>query len=172
MTMTAETETAIANINIGGVTINEEQELYVIPSYRNGKVSGYSCLGFDYLLKHANDVADWLISEGQAATRIPAEGRGTPRAYATYLALMSQGSVYNQKTGKRCPAELCPQLTGLEGRRVEVTYDDGRTERFWVGKSTGWCPIHLEIKRRTSMGGCDVCGPFKSVRVVSDARRY
>ncbi len=169
-TITPETEAAIANINIGGVTINEEQELYVIPSYHNGKVSGYSCLGFDYLLQCANSVADWLISEGQQATRIPAEGRGTPRAYGAYLALMSQGSAYNQRTGRRCNGELEPQLTGLENKRVEVTYDDGRTERFWVGKSSGWMPCHLEVKRRDSSGGCAVCGPYKSVRVVSDRR--
>ena len=171
-TMTPETETAIANINIGGVTINEEQQLYVIPSYHKGKVSGYSCLGFDVLLRKANAVAEWLVSEGQAATGIPAEGRGTPRAYGTYAALMSQGSAYNQRTGRRCPAELCPQLTGLEGQRVEVEYEDGTTMRFWVGKSTGWMPCHLEIKRRTSMGGCGISGPFKSVRVVRTDRRY
>ncbi len=166
MTMTAETETAIANINIGGVKINAEQELYVIPSYHRGKVSGYSCLGFDVLLRKANAVADWLVSEGQHATRIPAEGRGTPRAYGAYLALMSQGSAYNRDTGKRCPAELCPQLTGLEGKRVEIEYEDGTTMRFWVGKSTGWMPCHLEIARRNSSGGGQISGPFKSVRVI------
>ena len=168
---TPETEAAIANINIGGVTINAVQELYVIPSYDRGKVSGYSCLGFDYLLQRANAVADWLIREGQHATRIPAEGRGTPRAYASYLALMSQGSTYNRTTGKRCDGELEPQLIGLENKRVEVTYNDGRTERFWVGKSCGWMPCHLEVKRRDSTGGGATCGPYKSVRVVSDSRR-
>jgi hypothetical protein len=166
MTMTAATITPET-----AVTINEEQQLYVIPSYRNGKVSGYSCLGFDYLLQRANAVADWLISESQHATRIPAEDRGTPRAYGAYLALMSQGSAYNQRTGKRCNGELEPQLIGLENKRVEVTYDDGRTGRFWVGKSTGWMPCHLEIKRRDSTGGGAVCGPYKRVRVVSSNRR-
>jgi hypothetical protein len=72
-----------------------------------------------------------------------------------------------QKTGKRCDAELSQQLTGLEGRRVEVVDQYGETRRFIVGRSTGWIPVHLEIKTRRSMGGSAVCGaPFKSVRLV------
>lgn len=39
------------------------------------------------------------------------------------------------------------------GERVEVTYTDGAKERFYVGKSTGWKPVYLEIKRRDSHGG-------------------
>lgn len=48
---------------------------------------------------------------------------------------------------------LLPQLTGLEGWRVEVVDHDGQRRRFIVGRSTGWRPIHLEIKTRRSLGG-------------------
>ena len=40
------------------------------------------------------------------------------------------------------------------------------TRRFWVGKSTGWMPTHLEIKRYTSSGGMAVIVPFDSVKVI------
>ena len=39
------------------------------------------------------------------------------------------------------------------GERVEVTYKWGEVERFYVGKSTGWKPIYITIKRRNSIAG-------------------
>ena len=80
---------------------------------------------------------------------------------------MRQGEALHQETGKRCNADLTPQLVGLEGKRVEVVDRHGETRRFWVGKSTGWFPVHLEIARRDSSGGAAVTGaPFQSVRIV------
>lgn len=40
--------------------------------------------------------------------------------------------------------------------RVEVTYQSGEKERFYVGKSTGWKPVYLAIKKRNSWGGIGV----------------
>jgi hypothetical protein len=51
------------------------------------------------------------------------------------------------------------QLETLKSRfnRVELTYKfDSETEektRCYIGKSTGWIPIYLEIKRKDSTGG-------------------
>ena len=39
------------------------------------------------------------------------------------------------------------------GERVEVVYKSGEKERFYLGKSTGWKPIYLTIKKSNSMGG-------------------
>lgn len=61
---------------------------------------------------------------------------------------------------------LNPQLKGYEGRRVEVTYSDGTSERFWVGRSTGWRPCHLAVKTTRSTGGGMASGPYAAVRVV------
>lgn len=66
---------------------------------------------------------------------------------------------------------LTAQLIGLEGKRVEVenTYDNEK-RRFWVGRSTGWRPCHLEIAKRTSQGGDPAEKSYKSVRVVTEGR--
>lgn len=53
---------------------------------------------------------------------------------------------------------MTPQLHGLEGWRVEVVTKYGEKRRFIVGRSTGWRPIHLEIKTSRSTGG----GPAES----------
>lgn len=80
---------------------------------------------------------------------------------------MTLGAGYSSKSGKRCPALLDTALMGLEGKRVEVVDKHGDRRRFIVGKSTGWLPIHLEIKTRRSTGGMGTYGqPFQSVRVV------
>ena len=145
------------------VTINAEQELYVVPC---GK--GYTCLGFDVLLERYNAIAEWLRREGLIQDFLPAQARGSMRAYTGYEILMGRAAAYCQRTGKRCPAGLTPQLIGLEGKRVEVVDHYGERRRFRVGKSTGWYPCHLEIARRDSTGGPAVMGaPFQSVRIVA-----
>ncbi len=145
------------------VTVNAEQELYVIPAG-----DGYSCLGFDVCLERHKAVAGWLRGEGLGADDLPPEARGTIRGYKAYRTLFERAGAYCQRSGKRCPAELTPQLIGLEGKRVEVVDRYGERRRFQVGKSTGWMPCHLEIARRDSKGGPAVTGaPFQSVRIVA-----
>lgn len=148
------------------VTLNHEQGLYVIPS--NG---GYSCLGFQVVWGKCHALRKWLIAQNAP---IPA---GIPddlmERYAYYQGLLSEASAIVEKTGKRCDIELHPQLVGLEGKRVKVTYPDkykdwGLPSRFWVGKSMGWMPIHLEIKSQRSSGGAAISHniPFKTLEVI------
>ena len=145
------------------VTVNSEQELYVIPN-----PSGYSCLGYDVCLQRHNALAAWLRSEKLQADDLPPEARGTIRGYKAYQALTQRAGSYCQRNKLRCPVELTPELTGLEGKRVEVVDRYGERRRFIVGKSTGWLPIHLEIARRNCSGGPAVTGaPFQSVRIVA-----
>lgn len=145
------------------VTINAEQELYVIPCG-----DGYSCLGFDVLISRYTAIAAWLRKEGLQQDDLPRDARGSMRAYTAYRTLLDRAGAYCQRNKLRCPAELTPQLTGLEGKRVEVVDRHGERRRFIVGKSTGWLPIHLEIARRNSSGGPAVTGaPFQTVRIVA-----
>lgn len=139
-------------------SINAEQSLYVIPCG-----DGYSCLGFEVANRRIAAVAEWLGRNDL----MPTAPQGTAEHYEQYEAAMTAGSQHSAKTGRRCYAELTPALVGKEGKRVEVTYQDGTKTRFYVGKSTGWLPIHLEIKTRASDGGAGAYVPEgATVRVV------
>lgn len=39
------------------------------------------------------------------------------------------------------------------GERIEVTYDWGEKERFYVRRSTDWKPCWIALKKRNSYGG-------------------
>ena len=142
-------------------TINREQRLYVMKAGR-----GYSCLGFDVAERRLKAVAKWLMENDvtpPTSDRIP----GTVAHLAEYELTMKAGAELHARTGKKCDAELTPALIGLERQRVEVTLPDGSKNRFTVGKSSGWLPIHLEIKRRDSTGGGAVYLPDgATVRVL------
>jgi hypothetical protein len=144
------------------VTLNTDQRLYVIPATHGG----YSCLGFDVCKERTEGYANWL---GEALP-VPMPYASLD-AYKLYMEMLSKVSARNRKTGERCPTELTPELIGLENRRVEVVDCYGETRRFWVGKSMGFVPIHLEIARKNSSGGPAVTGaPFKSVKVIGRSR--
>lgn len=123
-------------------SINAAQRLYVMPC---GK--GFTCYGFDVLDRKARAVATWATGK---APDLPAVG--TAEHFAACSAIMADGAQHAARTGQRCPAELCPQLVGLEGRTVRATYF-GERVRFRVGKSTGWMPAHLLLKTARSTGG-------------------
>ena len=73
-----------------------------------------------------------------------------------------------ERDAVRSTAGLTKQLIGLEGARVEVVDSYGDKRRFWVSRSTGWVPCHIEVKRRTSTGGVGTYGaPFKSITVLN-----
>ena len=145
------------------VTVNREQALYVIP-----EGDGYSCLGFDVVMQRFDRLAAELRRECHDLSIAPfsLHLRGTLEGYHLYRALVERARL----TGKRFRCELTPQLEGLEGNRVEVETLYGETRRFIVGKSTGWLPIHLEIKTRASTGGMGAEREYRSVRVVRPGR--
>lgn len=140
--------------------INKEQGVFVISSG-----SGYSCIGFEVCRKWHDSLA---LELGQN----PFVGslnnkRHLARLYRQYNNLIQKAATRNKATGWRSTSQLTPELIGLEGKRVEVITSWGEVMRFYVGKSTGFIPIHLEIKRKDSSGGCAVVGsPFKSVSIL------
>ena len=147
------------------VTVNKEQKLYVIPvSTVKGKESGYTTLGFGYAHARATALAK------EMGEPLPSGAVGSMKLYEEYRALLAKAAAKNKATGWRSLTELDPQLIGLEGQYVEVVNKFGEKERFWVGKSTGWVPTHLAIKRRGSSGGMPVFGPVKTVRVLAPPR--
>jgi len=51
------------------------------------------------------------------------------------------------------------------GERIEVIYNWGDKHRFYVGKSTGWRPTYIELRRVDSSGGCGIFpASIKSIR--------
>jgi hypothetical protein len=72
----------------------------------------------------------------------------------------------SEKSKVRSDAGLSDQLKGLEGKRVEVVTDYGETRRFYVGRSSGWVPCHIERKLATSRGGIGAHKHYASVRVI------
>lgn len=149
----------------GDFAVNHGQGLYLVPCG-----TGFSCLGFDYAESQRLAVVGWLAAEGDSwaktSTGVAFEP-GTPDAFQAYDTAMRKGAEFHSRTGKCCNADLTPELIGKEGLRVEVTGPDNYKSRFWVGKSTGWCPIHLEIRTRRSAGGGSVYIPKGGkVRVV------
>ena len=137
------------------VTINRKQGLYIIPSSH-----GFSCLGFQVCIDRIKALA--LDLGVNARIKAP----GTMHNYRVLKKLQEAARIRFETTGKRSSAGLSPQLTGKEGKRVEVVTSYGETRRFIVGKSTGWIPCHLEIPRRDSSGGISAETEYKSVRLV------
>lgn len=149
------------------VTANKEQGIFWI---NRGKYT--SGLGFDVMKKRYDNLSNEIMM--MKGTNIPilssAESK-TVKGYKKYQKLLDRAKKINKNSGERFIAELSPQLMGLEGKRVEVVDSSGEKRRFWVGKSTGFIPVHLEIHNTRSTGGGAVMGtPFKSVRVVREHR--
>lgn len=63
-------------------------------------------------------------------------------------------------------SKLHKPFIGLEGKRVKVYQRAGGSRRFNIGRSTGWQPCHLEIARRTSTGGAQLCVDFDRFDII------
>lgn len=137
-------------------SINTESRLYNI---RCGE--GFTCIGFDVAERRRLAVLNWI--------RMPVKTYilGTEEHFRAYEAAMEYGAKHAAATGCKCPADLTPDLKGLERKRVEVTLPDGSKSRFYVGTSSGWMPCHLEIKTTRSLDGTAVYyPPGSTVRVI------
>ena len=135
--------------------INKEQQLYVLKC-----CSILSSYGFDLLHTKATAVADWMDVEA------PVAALGTEEHFEQCAELMRRGQVYANASRKCCPGNLSPQLIGLEGCRVRVTTDDGEERCFWVAKTTGWMPGHLEVPRSNTAYGHPAQAHYKSVQTI------
>lgn len=78
----------------------------------------------------------------------------------------------SERAKVRSNAGLTKQLIGLEGWRVEAVTTWGETMRFIVGRSSGWIPCHIMLKRRDSDGGVGAFAEYASVRKLYRVRDY
>jgi hypothetical protein len=140
------------------IIANKEQGLYVIPC---GK--GFSCLGFDVLLERLRALSEELHLP------IGNPERGSIKAYEQYQKVIDMARAKHEQSGWRSKSELYSPFIGHEGRRVEVEYTNGEKERFYIGRSTGFIPCHLMIKKINSTGGGAVMGSLiKSFTFLSN----
>ncbi|QGF21029.1 DNA A-C-terminal domain containing protein [Pectobacterium phage MA12] len=145
-------------------SINKDQRIYVI----NNGANSVSCYGFDNLNNMAVTLLGWMNACGVDITTFTIPSRvGTKKHFIACDAVICAARHHAVSTQTRCDAFLSDQLVGKEGDRVEVVDATGMKRRFYVGRSTGWMPSHLEIATRRSYGGVAVFGsPFRSVVVV------
>ena len=146
--------------NSAKITVNKKQELYVIPCG-----NGFTCLGFDVCLNRIGKLAKEMGIEAKNVKR------GTIAAYKENDRITALARLKHEQTGWRSESQLIPEFIGREGQRVEVVTSYGETERYYIGKSTGWIPCHLEIKKSNSTGGGSVCGyPFQKITFLPSYR--
>jgi hypothetical protein len=134
---------------------------YVL-QHRNakGKLNGYTCYGYDNCLRDTNLLLAWIATITKTSRWTSAANRGTFQAYETYKFVLAMAEKLCRDNRTRCDIHLTPQLKGLEGKRVEVVDLQGEKHRFRVGRSTGWCPAHLD-------GNGFICDrEYQSVRVL------
>jgi hypothetical protein len=147
------------------VTVNAEQRLYVISLPECG---GFSCLGFDVADRRAKDLLAWSAQYTDDVPEFNSHLTGTIEGYEQYKKAERIALDVRIVRGGIVPTELTAELIPYEGKRVEVVNRWGAKSRFWVGRSTGPIPVHLEIKQRNSSGGMPVTGaPFQSIRQVA-----
>lgn len=148
------------------VRANLDRELYLISCG-----DGFTCLGFQVCQELCERYGEWLekrgVIVGAPGGSVNPFVPGTASHYQRYRTICNEIRKYCEKHRVQCDVELEPQLTGLEGKRVEVTDCYGERRRFQVGKSSGCIPVHLELPNRCSKGGPRVTGaPFQEVRVI------
>lgn len=148
------------------------------PDYLNGcyiieHERHYGVLGFDVALdrleRYALDLWQDTKPVDELMTRMR-QWRGDVRVYEKMRELERALVDRYEETGVRSYADLSPQLTGLEGWRVEVVTLEGTRRRFIVGKSTGPIPCHLEVRRIDSSGGSAAEREYKSVKTLEHVR--
>jgi hypothetical protein len=131
--------------------INREDKLYV-----SDLGNGYSCIGFDYADKIGEGLSKELGIEWAKEWKNKKLRKGTKRHYAQYCKMVDIAGQKHMVDGFRSEVCLTKSLKGVEGKRVKVTLKNGEQERFWVGRSTGFIPCHLMVKKVNSSGGCGV----------------
>lgn len=124
--------------------IDKQKQQYV---FTQG--SGVFPIGIALLAKRAKAVAQWMgVAE-------PKSKAGSFEHYTECMAMMEKGHQHAKRTGLQCNGNLSPQLVGYEGARVSVVDNAGYTRSFWVARTLGWMPSHLEVNRLPAIFGRD-----------------
>ena len=147
------------------ITVDHKRGLYILQTEEY-----YSTHGIDVVQRRSENIIKWIKGKGEEPIYKMVE-YATVHAYEQYKAIMNQAQEFCKKNNIQCEIELEAQLIGLEGKRVEVIDKYGEKRRFWVGRTTGWLPGHIELSKSNSSGGFLVMGtPFQKITVIRDHR--
>lgn len=137
------------------VTLNESQQLFVVPSSL-----GYTFLGFDV------ERFETVRLYNELGWPEPTAKRGTLNAYTEHKCAHRAARAKYAASGWRAKSGLHPMLIGLEGSRVACTVY-GLDEVFTVGRSTGWIPCHLMVKGSQFCDAIHAQTELSNLRVLS-----
>jgi hypothetical protein len=137
-------------------SINKEQGLFV---FKHGKY--VSCLGFGVVINKTKNLSKELN------INCPNFRKGSKASLKFYYKVINIAKKKNKQTGWKSQSELFVPFIGNEGKRVEVEYNWGEKERFYIGKSMGFIPCHIMVKQSNSTGGASVLNDsIKNYRFV------
>lgn len=144
-------------LNITELTLNFKHQAFTVPSGR-----GSITLGFSECKRRTQAIADHYERQDLAPTEY-----GTAIAYFEYVKAVNYAEAEYRRTGQPCPVDLNTQLEGLEGRKVEAVTHNGERREFWVARSTGWRPSHLEASEPGAKAGTVCPREYRSVTVIN-----
>lgn len=143
------------------IKVDRRLKLFII----HGETSTFT-LGFQECAR----ITEALAGELGVDAMLEGMKIGTRRYGELYCALLAVAKRKNEEEGWRSFSGLSPQLSGLEGVRVEVVSLSGEKRRFIVGKSTGYIPCHIERARSNSSGGPAAERRYASVKIITKGK--
>lgn len=154
------------------VSLHPTEPLYILHF-----PGGTTTMGFSRCLDLSIQLSRWLAHQldlyglSREIPNLPPDSalihaQGTLEGYSLYSSLLDRASSLRASRNPRlqCPIQLTPQLIPHEGHWVEVldSHDDRRS--FFVAKSSGWMPCHLELPSPRAYSGPAAMGaPYKSI---------
>lgn len=166
-----------ATIDRPQVTTNPKQELYAIPCGE-----GYSTMGFRFVQKHCNHIAELL---GKPALRVEDHELGTIPAYDRYrhaVQAWGESSMANRTYfGPGVPEKLQRMVETLRRfpGRVRVVQGDTKTGESWLDlndvvgeivRSTGTLRVPLLLPDDSRYGGALSCDRILLIRDMEDGK--
>ncbi len=135
------------------ITINQDQQLYVI-----GCGSGYSCLGFDVVLRELRLIASRIKGFEWIAEAMAKVERGSMEAYELYQRALAE----MKAKGIRSPTWFAEGTSPKVIRVLEQCRNSGNTVRVWFGDpATGRDELsQFEVYGRSGRSGGTIRAPL------------
>jgi len=140
--------------------MKKDKQYQIDVTYNDGTSEVYLARGST--IRESKNVIEYVkkICDGRAFLKIYTRKLGGKRWELNYNAVYEHW----MNSGYRIEAENDPgyeDYTGY-GNRTE-----GKRNRFYIGRSTGWIPIYLEILKSNSHGGGGLMWEHRKFKIVN-----